>query len=124
MRSMIVTGGIVGSVDSGSLKIFSGAAPATADAASSGDLLADISIAFISWVTATNGTAALNGTASGEALQDGTAGYGRLVSNGGDYCIQGYAGTAATCDFVINAGTFGSASTVTLIAATIIQPSE
>ncbi len=98
---------------SSSLSIYSGAAPATADAAASGTLLATFNMTGTNlWAAAVGGAAALNGagptvTASGGA---GTAGgYFRFVKNQGlfVFTMQGTVGTVGT-DLILNNNTFTS----------------
>ena len=106
------------------LRVYSGTSPASADDEATGDLLTLIT--GIDWVTANHGTAALLAPPYfGNDEAAGTAGYARLGETTAVYYIQGSVGTAATCDFVISQEIFtGGYSSVTLTAATIIQPEE
>lgn len=102
-----VTGG------SSSLLIYSGAAPATADAPATGTLLATYNMTSTNlWAAASGGSSALNGagpsvTASGGAATAG--GYFRFIKNQGSFVftLQGSVGVAAT-DLVLNNNTFTS----------------
>ena len=104
------------------LQLYTGAAPATADAPATGTLLASISIGATNiYAAASGGAAALASTPSALASGTGTAGYARLVKTYGGitFTIQGSIGTAAT-DFVVDTITLTSGvTTVTLTQATI-----
>lgn len=104
------------------LLLYTGAAPATADAPATGTLLASINIGASNiWAAASGGAAALAATPSAVAVGTGTAGYARLVKTYGAtiYTLQGSIGTAAT-DFVVDTVTLTSGvTTVTLTQATI-----
>lgn len=104
------------------LLIYSGTAPATADAPATGSLLASISVGSTNaWNAASGGACSLAATLSATASGTGTAGYARLVKNYGalTYTIQGSVGTAAT-DFTINTTALTSGvTTVSLTEATI-----
>jgi len=104
-------------ISSPELKLYSGDPPADVNDAATGDLLADIT--GLSWVAASNGTAALDGTFSDTNTSAGTFGYGRLVS--GTYVLQGPVGVAATNAFVVNAATAGTSGTTTLASCHVVQ---
>ena len=122
VRSSIVNNLVAEIHFGGRVKIYTGNAPSTADAAETGDLLVEID-STNTYGAASNGTAVLTLQQTGESGTGGIAGYARWVYTAGGLCIQGNVGTAATCDFQINKGTFG-VETVQLLAATIIQPAE
>jgi hypothetical protein len=104
------------------LYLYSGAAPATADAPATGSLLATISFGGTNtWNAASGGGASLAATPSATASGTGTVGYARLIKTYGanTFTIQGSVGTTAT-DFVINTTALTSGvTTVTLTEATI-----
>lgn len=104
------------------LYLYSGSAPADADSAATGTLLATISIgASQIWGSATGGAAALVANPSATASATGTIGYARLVKTFGSLSlvIQGSVGTSSG-DFVLNTlSTTGGTTTVTLTDATI-----
>lgn len=121
-RDAIISGLTGSYLNNATLRVYSGSAPSSADAAPSGTLL--VEIAGIYFDAAVNGTAALTGSQVAEATVGGIAGYARLLDTyGTNVAIQGNVGTAATCDFVIDKGTFGIED-VTLTIATLIQPAE
>lgn len=100
---------------SSALLIYSGSAPATADAPATGTLLATFNMTGTNlWAAASGGSAALNGagptvTASGGSATAG--GYFRFVKNQGlfVFTIQGSVGTAGA-DLLLSNNTFTSGS--------------
>ena len=104
------------------LYLYTGTAPATADAPATGSLLGTISFGGTNvWAAASGGGAALASTPSATASGTGTVGYARLVKTYGTltFTIQGSCGTAAT-DFTINTTALtAGVTTVTLTEATI-----
>lgn len=124
------------------IRVYSGAAPANADAAETGVLLLKLtkSSGTVTPGTLTNGnnfdtitTGVLAKDAnvwSGVGLADGTAGYYRLYDNGeitgssstSKRC-QGTCGTSGT-DFVMSSSTIVTGATVTLDTHNITQPAS
>lgn len=108
-----------------SLMLYSGSAPASADAVATGNLVANIVLDGTNiWAAAAGGAAALTGTLRNAlGLTADTIGYARLVKNytGGQvYVIQGAVSvTTNTSDFVLSTLTPGVGGTVTLNEATI-----
>lgn len=85
-------------------RVYSGAAPTSADLPPTGTLLLSTALGGTNiWATASGGSSALVSNPASTALATGTAGYARLVKSYGalTYIIQGSVGTAAT-DFVIS----------------------
>lgn len=70
--------------DSQSLKIYSGSAPALANTAESGSLLATITLPADAFAAASAKACAKSGTWSTTASGTGTAGYYRIVGSGDD----------------------------------------
>ena len=103
---------------SANINIYSGTAPATADAPATGTLLASFSTGATgsSWGTVSSGAAALAASITTTILATGTAGYARLVKSG--YTLQGSVGTAAT-DFILDTVSLVASGTSTLTSATI-----
>jgi hypothetical protein len=122
MRSAIVNSGIVGFLGtSGIVKVYDGVQAANGGDAATGNCLVQINA--VAWNTGTNGTALITGTKTGTAGTAGTATWARLSgTDGTTYIIDGNCGTAATCDFVIDAAPIALSSVVSLTAATIVQP--
>lgn len=108
-----------------SLMLYSGSAPASADAVATGNLVANIPLDGTNiWAAAAGGAAALTGTLrTALGLTADTIGYARLVKNytGGQvFVIQGsVATTPTTSDFLLNTLTPGIGGTVQLNEATI-----
>lgn len=104
------------------IDIFSGNAPVDADAASSGTLLLTFGEAD-RWLDASNGTAVLASTSAFNeiAVAEGTFGYARISAISGFYVVQCGAGTSATAEIRLDAGTCASGDSVVLIDATFYQ---
>jgi len=102
----------------GSILIYSGGAPANADMAPTGTLLATIPTGSATpWNTApVGGAAGLQSDISAAASATGTAGYVRWVKD--LYTVQGSVGTAAA-DFVVDSVSLVAGVPVTLTEATI-----
>lgn len=102
----------------GSILVYSGAAPANADAIASGTLLATIPTgAATPWNTAAvGGAASLVSNISAAASATGTAGYVRWVK--GAYVVQGSVGISGA-DFILDSVDLVSGVLATLTEATI-----
>ena len=104
------------------INVYSGAAPADADAPATGTLLFTFTIGSVNvFATAVGGSAALNGPlTSAAAAASGTASYARWVKTNGSstFTIQGSVGTTGT-DFLINTTTIVAASTYQITDATV-----
>jgi hypothetical protein len=124
LRVNIVDTGVVGALGTSAiLKVYDGTQPGTAGDATTANLLVEIS--GLSWNAATNGTAAIASTKTGTAGTTGTATWARLAgTDGSTYIIDGNCGTASTHDFILDNSIIAGLSEVTLITASIIQPSE
>ena len=100
------------------LKIFSGAAPADCQTATSGTLLVNIDLPSDWFGAASGGTASKSGTWDGTAIAAGTAGHYRLYNNGTSTCFeQGSAGTGSV-DLVLDNNSISSGQTVTVTSWT------
>jgi hypothetical protein len=89
--------------DSGTLEIRTGTQPASANDAASGTLLCTITLPADAFGTATGGVVGKNGTWSGTAVADGTAGYARFISSANDRRMDVSVGEAATDMIIDNA---------------------
>lgn len=79
------------------IKIFSGAQPADCQAATSGTLLANITLPSDWYTAAAAGTSSKNGTWQGTGVAAGTAGHYRMYNNGTSVCSeQGACGTSGS----------------------------
>jgi len=106
----------------GELLVYTGSEPETADDPATGALLVTI---VAGWGDATNGTAVLNGSLTGEAVESGTAGYARFKSGyGTSVFLQGNVGTAATCDFILDKEVFSTSETIGFTGGNIVYPQE
>jgi len=110
------------------INIYSGTAPADADAALSGNtLLAQLTMSGTSYGAATdlNPGARITAnsiTADSSADATGTATfYRQLTQNAGTVCTQGTVGTASA-DMILNTTAITAGSTVSITSATITQP--
>jgi hypothetical protein len=122
---------ITTAIDAGTaavINIYSGTAPADADAALSGNtLLAQLTMNGTSFGAATdlNPGARITAnaiTADPSADATGTATFFRILTqNAGTVCTQGTVGTASA-DMILNTVAITSGSTVSVTAATITQP--
>lgn len=74
---------ITANLNSGSLKLYTGSAPASPDDAASGTLLATLALNATAFAAASSGVATANAVTSAAAVDSGTAGYGRLTKTGG-----------------------------------------
>lgn len=110
--------GLVGSA--GTLKIYSGAIPATAATAASGTLLATVTLG--AWGAASAGTASGADPASVNAVATGTAGWFRAANSGGttvfdgDVTATGGGGTMTLSSVSLTSGSPVDITSVTLTA--------
>lgn len=112
----------------GTLKIFTGSAPATTLTADSGTLLSTLTLSSTAFPASTNATS--NGlatatanaiTADTSAAATGTAGYFRAKTNGGVVLVQGTCGTSAA-DFIMNTTSITAGDTVACSSWLITLP--
>lgn len=108
----------------GSLKIYSGAQPATPATAATGTLLATFTLHYPSFATAdSTGTCALivSPAISTTGAATGTAGYGRLEDSTGAVVLDGDVGTSAAV-FNLTSLSVTSGQTIDLISGSYQQP--
>ncbi|MGH8562705.1 MAG: hypothetical protein ACREXW_00940 [Gammaproteobacteria bacterium] len=102
---------------SGTVSVYTGSAPATADEAPTGTKLVDLpTTATCPWNTAVGGASALGTNLTANAVASGTAGYARWTK--GVFTIQGSVGTSAA-DFILDSLSITSGNPVSLTEATI-----
>lgn len=110
------------------MSVYSGTAPADADAGTSGSLLVSINVDRyngVNWPNATNGTAVLGGTAIGTAVGSGTAGYVRIADDDRVWCMQSDdIGENLENLIRLDSVAISSGGTVSLLACTILYPEE
>ena len=101
------------------LRIYTGAAPANAEADPTGSLLADLDLPSDFMANASAGAKAKAGTWSGTAGATGTAGYFRIYNSSGLKCsIQGTVGTSAA-DLIVDSTSFNNGQAFSVTAFTI-----
>lgn len=109
----------------GKLNIYSGTAPANADATNSGTLLAALTLAaspFSGFTdTGSAGRATLGTVSSATASATGTASFFRITTSGGTVIAQGTVATSSA-DLVLNSIAITSGSTVAVSSGTIDMP--
>ena len=99
------------------LRIYTGSAPATADAAATGTLLGEIALPADPFAAASGGAKAKSGTWSDTADASGTAGYFRIWNS--TVChMQGTVGTSGA-DLIVDNTTFTIGQTYTVVTFTI-----
>ncbi len=78
------------------LRLYTGSAPANCAAAPTGSTILTMNLPSDAFASASAGAKSKNGTWSGTATQAGTAGYYRILDNGGTTChIQGSVGVGS-----------------------------
>jgi len=102
----------------GYIGIYSGTAPANADATNTGTLLISFPLSTTSYAIASGGGADLAVALSATAVASGTASYARIVNSTGAMVIQGSVGTSGT-DFVVSSTSISSGTGYTLNNAPI-----
>ncbi len=109
----------------GKLNIYSGTAPANADATNSGTLLAALTLAaspFSGFTdTGSAGRATLGTVSSATASATGTASFFRITTSGGTVIAQGTVATSSA-DLVLKSIAITSGSTVAVSSGTIDMP--
>jgi hypothetical protein len=100
----------------GSIVIYSGAAPATADIAATGTVLATFTTSNTTWNAAAAASCALAANIAVNASATGTAGYARMIN--GSYVMQMSVGTVGA-DLTIDSLSLTSGVATTITNATI-----
>ena len=107
----------------GTIKVYSGAQPANADAAETGTLLVTFTLADPAFSAASGGVKDLDADPdlSAAAVATGTAGWARCEDSAGNNIFDGSVGTSGT-DFIINSTSVTSGQTVNLTLGSITDP--
>lgn len=111
----------------GSVKIYTGSEPATAETTESGTLLATLALSATSFPASTDGgsnglaTAVANSITSAAAAAGGTAAHFRALNNAGTCIIAGTCGTSAA-DMILNSTTITAGDTVAATSWTVTLP--
>lgn len=112
-------------LNSGTLKIYTGAQPASGDDAPSGTLLVTINLPADAMAAAASGVAAKSGTWSGVAVADGDAGWFRLANSGATRNYDGaITATGGGGDIELDDVSILTGQTVVISAFTITQPAS
>lgn len=109
----------------GVLKVYTGAQPANGDAAESGTLLVEFTLADPAFDPSTGGvkTLAADPDIDAVAANAGTAGWMRCEDSTGANIFDGSVGaTGSGADFTINTTAITAGQSVTLLAGTITYP--
>ena len=107
----------------GTIEVYSGSQPATADTAETGTLLVTFTCADPAWAAATGGVKTLDADPDLTAVAGatGTAGWARCKDSNGLDVMDGSVGTSGT-DFIINSTSITSGQTVNLTSGTVTDP--
>lgn len=110
-------------LDGGIVQIYSGSAPANADDAETGTLLAEFDLASPAFGTPANGVMTANVIADVTALADGAAGYWRAYAAGSPsgVILQGTCGTSGA-SMILNSTAFSVGGIVSIVSWTYTQP--
>ena len=115
-----VTAVVDAGVGPGTIKVYTGAQPATADTAASGILLVTITLNDPSFGASASGviTADVDPIPTGTAGADGTAGWARVADSDGNAVMDGSVAEAGA-DFTISTTAITTGQDVNLNAATL-----
>lgn len=107
----------------GTIKIYTGAQPATADTAETGTLLVTFTLADPAFAAASAGVKDLDADPdlSAAAAATGTAGWARCEDSDGNNVFDGSVGTSGT-DFIINSTSITTGQTVNLTLGSVTDP--
>lgn len=108
----------------GTIKIYTGSQPATADTAESGTLLATFTLADPAFGAASGGVITLAGVPLTVAAADtGTAGWFRMETSGGTNVLDGSVGTSGN-QINLNTTSITNGVNVTITSGTITMPTS
>jgi hypothetical protein len=113
-----------GGVGVGTIKIYTGTQPATANDAATGTLLVTVSLADPAFGTASSGASTLQGVPlSGTGVAAGTAGWARLADSSDATVMDGsVTGTGGGGQIEMDTTTVSIGLTVTITAGTVTMP--
>lgn len=107
----------------GTLKIYSGSQPATADTGATGTLIVTITLPATPFGAAVAGVASKSGTWSGSAVASNTAGWFRIQTSGNTHPMDGeVTATGGGGEIELDSTTITSGQTVTINTFTLTQP--
>ena len=117
--------GITDLIDAGSgpgtIKIYSGAQPATPNTAASGTLLATVGLGDPSFGAPSNGVVAGADPAAVNAVATGAAGWCRVADSDGNAVFDGSVGTSGS-DLNFDSVSWTAGGTVSISSGTVTQP--
>lgn len=130
IQGMLGSTGLTEAIDAGTaavIEIYSGTAPADADAAITGTLLATVTCSAVAFsgiaYSSPNAVATFAAITSGTAVATGTASHFRIkTAVAGTVIGQGTVGAGGTFDLVLNTVAITSGSTVSVTSGTISLP--
>ena len=104
----------------GTVKVYNGTPPGTADDAATGTELISFTTSTTTWADASSNACALTASVNATAGASGTPSYARFswTSGGETYVIQGSCGTVGTEDFVVSASPLVATTSYNLTTAT------
>lgn len=107
----------------GTIKVYTGSQPSTADTAETGTLLVTFTLADPAFAAALDGVKDLDADPdlSAAAAATGTAGWARCEDSDGNNVFDGSVGTSST-DFIINSTSITTGQTVNLTLGSITDP--
>lgn len=109
--------------NSGKLKLYTGAMPATPETAVSGTLLATLTMNATAFGAASAGAAAAGAiTSDTNAAASGTVGYARLMKSDGTTALMDLTVGLSAADLIFDSLTVTAGSTVSVSALTITLP--
>lgn len=110
--------------NAGTIKIYTGTQPATADTAASGTLLATFTLGSPGFGAASSGTITLAGVPLTVAASNtGTAGWFRIATSGASTILDGSVGTSGN-QINLNTTSITSGVNVTITSGTITMPTS
>ncbi|WP_432112849.1 hypothetical protein [Streptomyces sp. S1] len=110
--------------NAGTIKVYTGSQPATADTAASGTLLATFTLGSPGFGNASGGVITLSGTPlTVAAAATGTAGWFRMATSGGSTILDGSVGTSGN-QINLNTTSITSGVNVTITSGTITMPTS
>lgn len=110
--------------NAGTIKIYTGSQPATADTAASGTLLATFTLGSPGFGSASGGVITLSGTPlTVAAAATGTAGWFRMATSGAAAVLDGSVGTSGN-QINLNTTSITSGVNVTITSGTITMPTS
>lgn len=118
--------GVAALLNSGTVKIYTGAAPTNVSDAPTGTLLGTLTLSATAFGSSSSGTATAN-TITGDSSADatGTAGYFRGLDSGGTAVIQGsVTATGGGGDMTLDSTSIVAGGTISMTSWTLTMPAS